>query len=104
MRKAERKESRMMALADIWCRHGCLERMTIHVKKTGETITLINGIPMEQNVKTTDIPCAECGRPLPVGKPKFCSPICNSRFQARVTKLRKQKLAEESLQALKKAV
>lgn len=31
---------------NLWCKHGCPEKMTIHVKSTGETITLINGLPV----------------------------------------------------------
>jgi hypothetical protein len=33
-------------LRDLWLKHGCPERMTIHVRKTGETIRLINGLPV----------------------------------------------------------
>ena len=41
-----RKESRDHILRDLWLKHGCPERMTIHVRKTGETIRLLNGLPV----------------------------------------------------------
>ena len=42
MKRADREESRMQIFAKLWMAHGCPEKMTIHVKKTGETITPLN--------------------------------------------------------------
>ena len=46
MTSGNRNESRDHILRDLWLQHGCPERMTIHVRKTGETIRLINGLPV----------------------------------------------------------
>jgi hypothetical protein len=99
----EAKDSRMTVLANLWMQHGCPEKMTIHVKKTGETITLIDGMPLESEVKTTDMPCVECGRPLPVGNPKFCSVRCGRRHHHRLENQRKLERADERLRTLEKA-
>ena len=40
---------RDLILANLWCKHGCPEKMTVHVRKSGETITLINGLPVTDN-------------------------------------------------------
>jgi hypothetical protein len=49
--KEKHKESRNMVFAKLWCEHGCPEKMTIHVKSTGETITLIDGLPVTDNAE-----------------------------------------------------
>ena len=46
MKSGNRNESRDHILGDLWLKHGCPERMTIHVRKTGETIRLVNGLPV----------------------------------------------------------
>jgi len=46
MKSGIRNETRDHILRDLWLKHGCPERMTIHVRKTGETIRLINGLPV----------------------------------------------------------
>lgn len=85
-------------LRDLWCCYGWQEKMTIHIRKTGETLILKDGFPfLEQSIKTTDTSCAECGKPLPVRKTKFCSTKCNSRFHARIRKERLERQAEEAL-------
>jgi hypothetical protein len=42
-------ETRNDTYQALWCKYGCPEKMTIHVKTTGETITLINGLPVTLN-------------------------------------------------------
>ena len=42
----ERQKSATSAFANLWCRYGCPQRMKIHVRKTGEEITLIDGLPV----------------------------------------------------------
>ena len=47
MRATKRpRATRLNDLANQWCRHGCPEKMTIHVKSTGETIILRDGLPV----------------------------------------------------------
>ena len=47
MRATKRpRATRLNDLANQWCRHGCPEKMTIHVKSTGETIVLRDGLPV----------------------------------------------------------
>ena len=35
-----------MSWQNLWAQHGCPEKMTIHVKSTGETIILRDGLPV----------------------------------------------------------
>ena len=46
MKSGNRNESRDHILRDLWLKHGCPEWITIHVRKTEETIRLINGLPV----------------------------------------------------------
>ena len=41
----------MAIFANLWMKHGCPERMVIHVKSTKETITLIDGLPVCDNAE-----------------------------------------------------
>ena len=41
--------ARDLQLSNLWCSRGCPERMTIRVKNTGETINLLNGLPVTDN-------------------------------------------------------
>ena len=50
-----RKESRDHILRDLWLKHGCPERMTIHVRKTGETIRLIKGLLVTDNAENSPL-------------------------------------------------
>jgi hypothetical protein len=88
MKSGIRKESRDHILRDLWLKHGCPERMTIHVRKTGETIRLINGLPVTDNAKNSPllmhISKAQKRR-LRVGQPvtdnRRCK-ICQSEFSS----------------------
>jgi len=93
-------ESRQRELTNLWMRHGCPEKMTIHVRKTVETIILINGLTLEPESKTIDTPCAVCSRPLPEGRQKFCSTQCSERFKGETRRQRKIRQAEEALRIL----
>jgi len=46
---------RDVVLRDLWCKHGCPEKMTIRVQTTGEVITLINGLPVTDNAETNPL-------------------------------------------------
>ena len=86
-----------------WMKHGCPEKMTIHLKSTGETITLIDGLPVtlsaennsalmptskaqkgelivRQAVTLTCI-CEVCKTEFQANrnKAKYCSPRCRQR-------------------------
>ena len=102
MRATKRPEpTRLNDLANQWCRHGCPEKMTIHVKSTGETIVLINGLPLEPTVKTTESRCSVCSRPLPQGREKYCSRTCSSRSAEETRRKRKEQRAEEAVAVLR---
>jgi hypothetical protein len=55
MKSGIRNESSDHILRDLWLKHGCPERMTIHVRKTGETIRLINGLPVTDNAQNSPL-------------------------------------------------
>ena len=86
MKSGIRNESRDHILRDLWLKNGCPERMTIHVRKTGETILLINGLHVadnaENNPLSMNISKAQKRR-LRVGQPvtdnRHCK-ICQSKF------------------------
>ena len=90
----------MTVLANLWMQHGCPEKMTIHVKSTGETITLINGMPLEPEVRLTDRLCPVCSRRIPEGRKKFCSDQCKGRSANEAYRLRKVEQAREALRIL----
>ena len=52
--------SRMTALANIWMKYGCPEKMTIHIRSTGETITLIDGLPVRDNAENNPLLMRSC--------------------------------------------
>jgi hypothetical protein len=88
MKSGIRKESRDHILRDLWLKHGCPERMTIHVRKTGETIRLINGLPVTDNAKISPLlmhVSKAQKRRLRVGQPvtdnRRCK-ICQSEFSS----------------------
>ena len=97
---ARRKDSRDAILRDLWLKHGCPEKMTIHVKKTRETVVLINGLLLEPEVKLTDRQCDACGRFVPEGRKRFCSDKCSGRHKHRLEAERKARQAEDSVLAL----
>ena len=41
----------MAVFADLWRGYGGPQRMKIHISKTGEEITLIDGLPVTDNAK-----------------------------------------------------
>jgi hypothetical protein len=45
-RKDKSHATRDEILKNLWVKHGCPEKMKIHVKSTGETINLIEGSPV----------------------------------------------------------
>jgi hypothetical protein len=72
-------ESRMTVFANLWCRYGCPERMKIHVKSTGETITLINGLPVTDNAENNPLLMRSFkpkNRELGVGQPVTDNCVC----------------------------
>ena len=88
MKSGIRKESRDHILRDLWLKHGCPERMTIHVRKTGETIRLINGLPVTDNAENNPLSMhisKAQKRRLRVGQPvtdnRRCK-ICQSEFSS----------------------
>ena len=88
MKSGIRNESRDHILRDLWLKHGCPERMTIHVRKTGETIRLINGLPVTDNAKNSPLSMhisKAQKRRLRVGQPvtdnRRCK-ICQSEFSS----------------------
>ena len=70
MRKAENKDSRMTALAKLWMQPGCPEKMTIHVKSTGETITLIDRMPVTHDAKGQPVRDNALSRPIKTRVPE----------------------------------
>jgi hypothetical protein len=88
MKSGIRNESRDNILRDLWLKHGCPERMTIHVRKTGDIIRLIHGLPVtdnaEKNPLSMNISKAQKRR-LRVGQPvtdnRRCK-ICQSEFSS----------------------
>jgi hypothetical protein len=93
-----RTDDRMQTLGRIYMANGCPEKMTIHVKATGETIVLVNGMPVNILDKVTDIPCAECGRMIPEGNTRFCSPLCSGRNKAKNKRNRKAEKAHKAVE------
>jgi len=55
-------DSRMTALANLWRSRGCPEKMTIHIRKTDEIISVINRMLLEPEVRLTDRSCPVCAR------------------------------------------
>jgi hypothetical protein len=81
-------KSRDHILRDLWLKHGCPERMTIHIRKTGETIRLINGLPVTDNAENNPLSMRILKaqkRQLRVGQPvtdnRRCK-ICQSEFSS----------------------
>jgi hypothetical protein len=124
MKSGIRKESRDHILRDLWLKHGCPERMTIHVRKTGETIRLINGLPVTDNAKNSPllmhISKAQKRR-LRVGQPvtdnrrckicqsefsstrkdaKYCSPRCRQKAVRLQTAERRRREADKMLSVI----
>jgi predicted nucleic acid-binding Zn ribbon protein len=88
MKSGIRKESRAHILRDLWLKHGCPERMMIHVRKTGETIQLVNGLPVTDNAENSPLSMHTSKaqkRRLRVGQPvtgnRRCK-ICQSKFSS----------------------
>jgi hypothetical protein len=88
MKSGIRKESRDHILRDLWLKHGCPERMTIHVRKTGETIRLINGLHVTDNAENNPLSMHVSKaqkRRLRVEQPvtdNQCCKICQSEFSS----------------------
>ena len=124
MKSGIRNETRDHILRDLWLKHGCPERMTIHVRKTGETIQLINGLPVTDNVEknplSMNISKAQKRR-LRVGQPvtdnrrckicqsefsstrrdaKYCSPRCRQKAVRLQTAERQRREADRMLSVI----
>ncbi len=117
----QRKVTRMSVLAGLWCKYGCPERMTIHVKRTGETITLLNGLPVTDNGKKSDLferaleaqkrelrvrqpvtdnrVCERCKKAFFAVRQdsRFCSPRCRKASQREQDNLKRRHEAEQRL-------
>jgi hypothetical protein len=124
MKSRIHNESRDHVLRDLWIKHGCPERMTIHVRKSAETIRLINGLPVTDNAENNPLSmhtskAQKSG--LRVGQPvtdnrrckmcqsefssirkdaKYCSPRCRKMAARRQTAERRQREADRLLSAI----
>jgi len=118
------RPSRDDILRDLWLRRGCPEKMTIHVRKTGETITLINGLPVtdsgqnslllirsskpqnrESRVRqavTDNRHCELCRNEFSSTRKdaKYCSPRCRQRAVRRQAALQLRQEAEQLLASI----
>ena len=106
MRSKSARPSRGNVLANLWPQHGCPEKMTIHVKNTGETIVLRDGLPVVGSPLEAPAPvlqpivggdmcsaatsatplhsrlCESCSRQLPSqASRRYCSKRCRWRAQ-----------------------
>ena len=110
-------------LANLWAKHGCPERMTIHSKATGKTIYLLNGLPVTDNTKksallehtykrekskvreiaaVTDNPvCVVCGKRFSSHRKdaSYCSSRCRVKEHRRKTLLDEQKHRQELMKS-----
>ncbi len=85
MRRTNESESRDHILRDLWLKHGCPEKMMIHVRKTGETIILLDGLPRAQNTGDGHSPATskpESGVRQPVTLTRTCK-ACTNEFSAK---------------------
>ncbi len=85
MRRTNESESRDHILRDLWLKHGCPEKMMIHVRKTGETIILLDGLPRAQNTGDGHSPATskpESGVRQPVTLTCICT-ACRREFSAK---------------------
>jgi hypothetical protein len=81
MKSRIRDESRDHILRDLWLKNGCPERMTIHVHKTGETIRLINGLPVTLTQENNPLSIGGSkaqNRESIVGQPATLTRVCKS--------------------------
>jgi hypothetical protein len=124
MKSGNRKESRDHILRNLWLKHGCPERMTIHVRKTGETIRLINGLPVtltqennplsmngsraqnresmaRQSVTLTRV-CKACRNEFSALRKnaQFCSARCRAKFHREEQMCRNRQEAEYLLSTI----
>ncbi len=81
-------KTRDTILTDLWCKHGCPERMTIRVKSTGETISLLNGLPVTLTAEKKPVlmPTSKAQNrglrvSMPVTLTRTCEG-CRTQFQA----------------------
>ena len=97
MKSGIRKESRDHILRDLWLKPGCPERMTIRVQKTGETIRLINGLPV-----TLTRLCKACRNEFSAQRKnaQFCSARCRIKFHREEQMRRKRLEADRLLSAI----
>ena len=97
MKSGIRKESRDHILRDLWLKHGCPERMTIHVRKTGETIRLINGLPVTDNRR-----CKICQSEFSSTRKdaKYCTPRCRQKVVRLKTAERRRQEADRMLSVI----
>ncbi len=77
-----------MILTGLWCKQGCPEKMTVHVKSTGETIFLLNGLPVTLTaekkpllVPTSKAKNRRLSLPMPCHANSHCE-VCKTQFQA----------------------
>jgi hypothetical protein len=81
MKSGNRNESRDHILRDLWLKHGCPERMTIHVRKTAEAIVLFNGLPVtltQENNPLSMIGSRAQNRESIVGRPVTLTRACKA--------------------------
>ena len=124
MKSGIRNETRDHILRDLWLKHGCPERMTIHVRKTGETIRFINGLPFTDNAEKSPLSMhisKAQKRRLRVGQPvtdnrrskicqsefsstrkdaKYCSPRCRQKAVRLQTAERQRRIADRMISVI----
>jgi hypothetical protein len=123
MRTRNRGDSRNHILRDLWLEHGCPEKMTIHVRRTGETVKLLNGLAViTDNAKnnhllmrsskaqkcdlgagqpvTLTCVCKACIDEFPAQRKnaQFCSAKCRVRFN-RKQEAQRRRMEHERLLA-----
>jgi hypothetical protein len=54
-------DTRLVQITNQWCKYGSPEKMTIHVKSTGETINLENGSVVTLSAEKSALLIASCG-------------------------------------------
>ena len=116
-RGRKQTESRDDVFTNLWCKHGCPEKMTIHIRKTGETIVLINGLSQSHETLSGKNNALLIGsyeakkRRLRVSQPETLTRLCEhcqkafqperitARFCSSRCRLRAQRLRAEQMKA-----
>ena len=86
--KLKQEQTRSTIFTDLWVRHGCPKRMTIRVRRSGETITLLDGSPVTLSLKnnavfmrTSEAQKRRARGSMPVTLTRTCK-ACKNDFRA----------------------